>query len=139
MTGEGPAEDPSDVFFDGCRRGELLLKHCPSCGVWSFPGVLLAPALRPRCPECFAADPKWVPSSGRGSLYTFTTMHRAPEPGRQVPYSVCLVELDEGPRIFSNVVNCDSRDLIIGMRLRVKFEVTEGRFVRPVFEPDDPT
>jgi uncharacterized OB-fold protein len=130
-------QDPSEVFFAGCARGELLLLRCADCATWSFPGVLLAPALRPRCPECLSADLAWKQSSGLGALYTFTTVHRRPDVQRSAPRDVCLVELDEGPRIFTSVVERDDANLVIGMRLRVAFEPTGTGVLRPVFKLDD--
>ena len=74
------------------------------------------------CTHCFATDWRWVPASGRGTLYSYTVVHRAPAPGFAVPFVLVVVELEEGPVIFSNLVGCGGEEVRIGMGLRVRFE-----------------
>ncbi len=128
--------DPSDYgpdaldqpFWEGCERGEFLLQRCPQSGRWHWPAV---------------ADPEtgsgleWVPASGRGTLHTFTIIHKAysEEYAERVPYNVVVVELEEGPLFHSNLVECANEDIRVGMPVEVLFEKTEGGAVLPLFRP----
>ncbi len=115
-------------FWDAAAQGRLLLPRCHACGQHFF---------RPEvaCTHCFATDWKWVQASGRGALYSFTHVHRAPAPGFVVPLVLAVVELDEGPAMFSNLVGCAESDIRIGMALRVRFEQVAESVHLPRFEP----
>lgn len=115
-----PVPVPDEIsapFFEGARRGQLMLQHCLDCGRWSFP-------VRERCPHCLSASLGWRRASGRGRLYTFAIMHQVMNPGfaGDVPYNVCQVDLEEGVRMVSNVVGVPNEALRIGMALEVVFE-----------------
>ena len=115
-----PVPVPDEVsapFFDGARQDRLILQHCATCDRWSFP-------VRERCPHCFAAKLAWRPASGRATLYTFTIMHQVMNPGfaTSVPYNVAQVDLDEGVRMTSNIVDIANDELRIGMKLQAVFE-----------------
>ena len=79
----------------------------------------------------------WVPSTGNGSLHTFTIYYRALNPAWKddVPYNVGVVELDEGPFMFTNVVGVPNEDLKVGMRLQVTFNEVRPGVTLPQFEP----
>ena len=115
-------------FWDAAAQGRLLLPRCKACGRHFF---------RPEvaCTHCFATDWQWVEASGRGTLYSWTRVHRAPAPGFVVPLVLAIVELAEGPAMMSNLVGCIEGEIRIGMALQVRFEqVAAGihlpRFVR---------
>lgn len=132
MSSAKPAPVPDDIsapFFDGARMGRLMLQHCTGCDAWSFP-------VRERCPHCFAAKLVWRQAAGRGTLYTFTIMHQVMNPGfaSAVPYNVAQVDLTEGVRVTSNVVDVANDALRIGMELEVVFEDT-GTVSIPKFRP----
>jgi uncharacterized OB-fold protein len=121
-------------FWDGCREGVLKLQWCQPCGTAYFPPS-------PYCPRCLSDDVEWQVASGRGHLHTYVIAHR-PAPGYedQVPYAVAIVELDEGPRMMSNIVGIPNtpEHLVLDMDLRVEFE-PRGDDVRvPVFGPVGP-
>jgi uncharacterized OB-fold protein len=101
----------SQPFWDAARQHRLLLQKCDLCGtIRYYP--------RPRCPECLSADATWTEMSGRGSVYTFTVVHRALARWFQdhLPLVCAVVELEEGVRIVSNVEQSDgSTDVHIGM------------------------
>jgi uncharacterized OB-fold protein len=120
----------SATFFDGARRGELMLQHCAICGGWSFP-------VRERCPHCFAGSLGWRAASGRGTLYTFAIMHQVMNPGfaDSVPYNVSQIDLEEGVRMVSNVVGVANDALRIGMKLQVCFEDAGDNVRIPKFRP----
>ncbi len=110
------ADDESREFYDGARRHELMLMRCRSCGAWRLPS-------RPRCPDCWSTDTEWARASGRGTLYSFGIMHqRFPGFEEATPYNYALVELEEGPRIISNIVGVPDSDLCVGMPLVAVFD-----------------
>ena len=111
------------AFWQAADQGRFLLPRCGSCGKFHwFP--------RAHCPFCHSSDMKWIDASGSASLYSFTVMQRSGK-----PLFLAYVELAEGPVILSNVVECESASLVIGMPLRVAWQVTPpGRQV-PVFKP----
>jgi uncharacterized OB-fold protein len=128
-------DDASQPFFDGARRGDLMIRRCRACGaaMWaaSHSGSL---PVSPRCLTCFSTELDWEAASGSASLYSFVIVHQ-PYPGFQddVPYNVALVDLDEGPRILSQVVDCANDDLAIGMPLEVTFERRSDDVFIPMF------
>jgi uncharacterized OB-fold protein len=115
-------------FWDAAAEGRLLLPRCRVCQRHFF---------RPEvaCTHCFATDWQWVQASGRGTLYSHTVVHRAPAPGFEVPFVLAVVELDEGPAMFSNLVHCAPPEIRIGMALRVRFEQVAAAIHLPRFEP----
>ena len=117
-------DEASRPFFDGARRGVLLLRRCGDCGTFMSPTGGLGTPLRPRCVGCFSADLEWAPAGGRGTLYSFALMHQVYDPAfaDEVPYNIAVVELDEGVRMTTNVVGCANEELWIGMPLEVTFE-----------------
>lgn len=124
-----PAPDAlTEPFWEGARNGELRLQRCASCAHLRFP-----PA--PVCPRCLDERAEWVATSGEGEILTYVVFHRAyqPEWEERVPYGVLLVQLDDGPRIFSDYSG-NLEDLAVGRRVRVRFVATEGGWALPVFE-----
>ncbi len=120
--------DLTRPFWHAASEGRLLLPRCRACGRHFF---------RPEvaCTHCFATDWQWVEASGRGTLYSYTIVHRAPAPGFVVPLVLAVVELDEGPVMFSNLVDCRDTDIRIGMALRVRFEQVAHAVHLPRFVP----
>jgi uncharacterized OB-fold protein len=124
-----PAMTPlTQPFWNAAAEGRLVLPRCRACGRHFF---------RPEvaCTHCFATDWQWQPASGRGSLYSYSVVHRAPTPGFVVPLVLAVVELAEGPSMFSNLVGCVEADIRIGMALRVRFEQVAAAVWLPRFEP----
>jgi len=124
-----PSHD-SGEFWAGTREGELRVQHCNSCG---------HDQLHPRivCTACHSRDLGWRASSGTGSVYSVTVVRRAPSAAQadDVPYAIALVELDEGPRLMSNIVGCGPDDVRIGMRVAVEFDELAGDVRVPRFRP----
>lgn len=117
-------------FWDGCRRGELLLQRCRHCGRLRYPAAVV-------CPDCLSAEAQWQPMSGRGRVFSFVVFHRAYHPAweARVPYNVALIELDEGPIMLSNVVAIDNATLAVGLPVAVAFEAVDESLIIPVFKP----
>ena len=123
-----PAIDPdSQPFWDGARRGELLIQRCTSCGQWQF-----YPRLR--CVRC-GGDVEWAAASGAGRVYSYTVVHRAAHEAfaSAVPYVVALIDLAEGPRMMSRL-RVPPDDARIGLDVHVAFERITDEVTLPVFE-----
>lgn len=108
-------------FWEACARGELLYQRCASCGRAQF-------YPRAHCAACQAKGLEWRRSAGLGSVYSHTTVHRAPTPAFKpmVPYVIALVDLDEGFRMMMNVLDCAPSKVAIGTRVRVVFRESDG-------------
>ena len=119
--------DENGAFWTGGRDGELLIIRCTSCGYWIHPPT-------PRCPHCLsdAVEPQAV--SGRGTVYSYTINRQAWFPGLEVPFVIAMVELDEQPglRLMTNIVDCPTEEVEIGMPVEVAF-VERGEAFIPVF------
>ncbi len=116
-------------WFDGCARGELLLQHCAACGKYQFyPRIL--------CSHCGAADPDWTVVSGRGHIASFSIVRRGISKAYEAPYVVALIDLEEGPRMMSNVVGCDPETVAVGQPVTVSFEAWNDDITLPVFTVD---
>ncbi|MDP2661541.1 MAG: Zn-ribbon domain-containing OB-fold protein, partial [Dehalococcoidia bacterium] len=111
-----PSKD-SEAFWEGCKRHELLIQECLGCGKLRFyPRVV--------CPNCMSSDFEWRRASGKGTVYTFSVLYRGPTQAfkAECPYTLALVELDEGVRMTSNIVGCRPDDVRIGMKVQGVFE-----------------
>jgi uncharacterized OB-fold protein len=109
-------------YWDGAREHKLLYQQCRRCGANWHPPM-------PICPTCHSSDVEWRPASGGGSVYTFTIVEHPTHPAftDRVPYVVAVVELDEGPRVVTNVRDCAIEDVRGAMRVRIIFEdIAEG-------------
>ena len=111
----------SKPFWDGCKNHQLLLPHCQRCGNYWFPAGAI-------CPKCLSTEWEWSKSSGKGKIYSFGVYHRLYHKGFEadLPYALVVVQLDEGPRVMSNVVGCAPDKLTCDMAVEVVFDdVTE--------------
>ncbi|MFI7010411.1 Zn-ribbon domain-containing OB-fold protein [Streptomyces sp. NPDC050145] len=112
-------------FWDAAAEGRLLLRHCAACDrVHHYP--------REFCPYCWSEDGSWREASGRATLYTWSVVHRNDLPpfAARTPYFAAVVDLAEGPRMMTEVVECAEADLRVGMELEAAFRDTV-----PVFRP----
>jgi uncharacterized OB-fold protein len=115
-------------FWDGVDAGKLLIQRCADCTTLRFPWG-------PGCNAC--ASLKWdtVESTGRGAVYSHVTMHHPKFPAFDLPYAVGLIELEEGVRIVSNVVDIPHEDVKIGLPVRLEFRTIDPELTLPVFVP----
>ena len=121
-----PAPSPTpetEAFWSAAKEGKFMLRRCTACGKahW-YPRAI--------CPFCMSDKTEWVEASGRGKIYTYSVMRRAPE-----PYAIGYVTLDEGPSMLTNFVDCDFDKLKIGQSVKLKFMPTEGGPPVPMFAP----
>lgn len=126
--------DELEPFFAAAERGSLAIQRCPRCGTLRFPP-------RPICSGCLGRDAEWVTVSGRGTIYSYNVMHQVYHPGfaPEVPYAVVLVELEEGCRVLSNLVDCPLDEIRIGLPVEVVFEKASDRVTLPKFRPRRPS
>jgi uncharacterized OB-fold protein len=104
----------SQPFWDAANEGRLALQRCDSCSAYRWTPQIL-------CPACFGESATWTDVSGRGKLYSFTTVHRAPVPGFDVPYVLAVVELAEGPLMLTRLVDSDPAAIAIDDPVEVAF------------------
>lgn len=119
----------TEHFWAGTRLGELRLQRCDECDAVYFPP-------RPFCPSCASREVSVFTASGRASLYSYVINHR-PHPAFDGPYSIAVVQLAEGPRMMSNIVNVDQTPeaLVLDMQLEVIFEELDEQISLPYFQP----
>jgi len=120
----------SKPFWEGTKKHKLLLKRCKECGHIDHPPYLY-------CTECTNENGEWVEASGRATLYAFAVNeYGVPFPFVvDLPYIVALVDLKEGPRMLSNIVDCDPKELKNGMELEVVFDDVSLEVSLPKWKP----
>ena len=117
-------------FWDGCKAGELRLQTCKSCDG----GAYFPP--RPFCPKCGSRDVEVVKASGKGVLWSYVINQRPrPDMGKE-PHSIAVVQLEEGPRLMTNIVGCPQTPeaLVLDMPVEVEF-LPVGDVALPLFHP----
>jgi hypothetical protein len=116
-------------FWDGTRAGELRLQACEECRHVYFPP-------RPFCPKCGSRKVALTKASGRARLYSYVIHHRA-APGFTPPYAIAVVELEEGPRMMTNIIGCPQTPeaLVLDMPLEAVFEKQTETITLPFFKP----
>ena len=124
-----PVNPETKPFWEATSQGRLLVRQCDDCQslIW-YPRAI--------CPECSSMRTSWRQVSGRGTVYSYTVNYRGDGPYRTSgPYVLAYVELDEGPRMMTNVVDCPFEDLAMGMALEVTFRDETDEITLPVFRP----
>lgn len=128
---EPPADNPdTQAYWDATRDKKLMLQRCTSTGKFQF---------YPRAASIhdLGAPVEWVEASGKGTVYAVSVQYRPANPlmKDKVPYAVALVELEEGVRMMSNIVNCDAESVEVGQPVKLTWEaLSDGRHL-PLFEP----
>jgi uncharacterized OB-fold protein len=116
-------------FWDATTQGRLILRKCRACQTvnW-YPRTL--------CPACGSFDTEWIDATGRGTIYSFAVTRRGAGAYRDAaPYVLAYVELAEGPRVMTNIVDCDIDALQIGDPVEVVFHDTGQGAALPRFRP----
>ncbi len=116
----------TEFFWAGTAVGELRIQTCNACGRLRHPPG-------PICPDCHVADRGFVVASGRGTIFSFVVHHAPDLPGRQLPLTIALVELEEGVRMVADVRG-EPQDLAIGDTVRVAFDTVDDELTLPVWE-----
>ena len=117
-------------YWEGCRLGELRAQRCTTCGHVRWPPSAL-------CPRCLADGTEWRALSGRATVYSFIVVHRPQHPAffADAPYNVAIVELDEGVRLHTTIVDCPHEAIEVGMPVEVVFERVNDEVTLPRFRP----
>ena len=132
---EKPLPTPSNVsqpFWDAAKEHRLVFQRCRLCGTSVFYPRDTCPG-----PKCFGVGTlDWVESSGKGRVYSFTILYQPAHPSfaDDVPYVLAIIEMDEGWRMDSNVINIDPTAVRIGMRVEVAWEDVTPEFTLPKFQ-----
>jgi uncharacterized protein len=118
------------LYFEGLRRHELVYQRCDSCQRVLFP-------LRQVCTGCSGESLSLETSSGKGTLYSFTTQHRPSHPffAEDVPYTLVLVDMAEGFRVFANLVEGSEDDIAVGSSLEAVFDDVDSDLTLLRFRP----
>lgn len=120
----------SAPFWEAAQRHELAMPHCTACDrLFFYPREL--------CPFCLSPKLDWVTVSGRGRLHSFTTIHQPANPAfrEDVPYIYAVVELDEGPRMITNLVDCAAEHARIDMPVAAIFDDVTAEVTLVKFRP----
>ena len=128
------ADEASEPFFRGAKERKLMLLRCAQCGQHRLPG-------RERCADCWSTEAEWVEASGRGKLYTFGIMHQQYHPAfaGAIPYNFALVELEEGPRLVTSIVDCPNEELRVDMPVQAVFDDVSEETTLVRFRPVQPS
>lgn len=120
----------SEPYWTGLKHRDLKLQRCNNCHkLWYPPG--------PFCPDCWSRDVTWQKLSGRGKVNSWVVFHQAyfSSVKEEIPYNVAEVELDEGPRLLTNLVGIDNADIEIGMPVEIVFDDVTDEVTLAKFRP----
>lgn len=118
-----PTEQP---FYDACAAGKLALQRCQHCG-----HVLFYP--RTHCDACQSDQLAWEDASGAGTIASYTVVRRAVSADFEAPYVIALIDLAEGPRMMSQIIDADPDALAVGLSVKVDFAAWSEDIALPVF------
>ena len=131
-----PAQIPASMFqqdsdtrpyWEGLARGELRIQHCDSCSRAVF-------YPRSICPHCHADKLSWIVASGRGTIYSYTVPHQAFGMfADEAPFIVAIIELEEGVRMMSRIIDAPRERVSIGLPVQVTFETAGENVTLPYF------
>ena len=120
---QAPQPNPeTKAFWDAATDGRLMIGKCNACGkVHYYPRAI--------CPFCFSERVEWREASGEAKVYSYSIMHRSPTG----PYTIAYVELKEGPRVLTNLVDCDFGKIAIDAPAKLVFKPSDGGAPVPFF------
>jgi uncharacterized OB-fold protein len=122
-------EGMAGEFYGFCKNQELRFQRCTECNTWRH-------VPRNMCAQCGSWNWEWAKSCGRGELLTWTvvTFPMQPSFAEEVPYAVTLIEMEEGPRVVSQIVDVEPQDLRMGMPVEVIFDAVTPEVTLPRFK-----
>lgn len=117
----------SRPYWEGLTQGELRIQRCATCSRAVF-------YPRSICPHCFSDQLTWIVASGKGTIYSYTVAHQAFGPfAAEVPFVVAIVELEEGVRMMTRIVDTPRERVKVGEPVQVTFETVGEQFTLPYF------
>ncbi|MFT6582852.1 MAG: putative OB-fold protein [Alphaproteobacteria bacterium] len=124
-----PYQDTA-AYWAAAKDHKFIIQHCTECDEYQF---------YPRgvCSHCLSSALEWRDASGKAEVYSFSVNYRAPHPGfaDNLPFVLAIVDLEEGPRMMTNIVGCDPESVTIGMPVTVVFEDVTDEVTLPKFKP----
>jgi len=123
-------DEENRPWWEALKRHELYLQKCRDCAaIRYYP--------RAQCPECLSPRTEWVRASGRGKVYTFTATWQNQAAGfrESLPYVMAYVQLDEGPKMLTNIIDCGPEQVKIGMPVEVVYEDVTAEVTLAKFRP----
>ncbi len=120
--------DDNRFYWDAALEGRLVTQRCQQCGRLRHPP-------RPMCPECHSLESEIIDLAGDGVVYSYAILHHPQNPSFEYPVIAALIELTEGVRVLSNLVDIDPKHINIGMPVTVVFRPTRHEGAVPVFKP----
>jgi uncharacterized protein len=122
--------EESRTFWEGCLQGKLLLQYCSECHHYQF-------YPRMYCMQCNSGTLSWVEAQGHGVIYSYTIIYqnKSPEFVHETPYNVAIVQLEEGPRLLSNIVDIEASQLQVDLAVTVVFDQVTATMALPRFRP----
>lgn len=117
-------------YWEAAKRHELQAQRCPNCGYTRLPAAKF-------CPECLEENDEWVRLSGKGTIWSFNVYHHVFNQAFKddIPYNVALVELEEGPRLITNIVGVPNEAIAVGMPVEVAFDDVTDEVTLVKFKP----
>jgi uncharacterized OB-fold protein len=117
-------------YWEYAREHQLRMQKCVNCGHIRFPVSIV-------CPRCHSLEMEWTRLSGKGKVYSYIIYHQAYHPAYKddIPYVVAIIQLDEGPRMESNITDCRLEDLRVGMPVELYFDDVTEDVSLPKFRP----
>jgi uncharacterized OB-fold protein len=117
-------------YWAAAKHHELRMQRCPSCGYVRYPAAK-------RCPECLAENDEWVLLSGRGTVWSFGVYYHVFNRAfaDDIPYNIALVQLEEGPRLITNIVGIPNEDIKVDMPVEVVFDDVTDEVTLVKFKP----
>lgn len=123
-------EPEAQPYWEALKAHTMKIQRCAECATWYFPPRTL-------CPSCLSDNVEWTRVSGRGTVYAATAFHHAFDPAYEgeVPYNVSIVQLEEGPRLVSNVIGITPEEVQIGQSVEVVYEDVTEKITLAKFTP----
>jgi uncharacterized OB-fold protein len=122
--------DDNRPFWEGARQGKLMMQKCGDCSHIRYP-------ISHVCPDCLSYKTEWTQLSGRGEVFSYVVFYQLYNKAfaDDVPYNVAMIQLEEGPRMFSNIVGVDNDAVKVGDKVEVTFEKATDEVSIPKFRP----
>ncbi len=123
--------DENAPYWRSARAHALELPFCMACEQAFYP-------VQARCPRCLSSGWEWRQVSGRASIYSWIVVHQVYDPSlaSRVPYITAVVELEEGPRLVTNIMNCEPADVRRDMAVQVAYEDLNDEIALVYFQPE---